>query len=206
MCNTNTEVVYPFHCKIEAVFGLVSILFHCIYSLIEKPTIKKTQCPQICTDFGAIISSHAIPWSVLWQDWPLRVSCSLELTQSSTHFPFFCWRRGGEWEERCRKLLGPLSNHRPLAVPWFACPVPVPTGSWNGFSSLVPVFPQVVPGELKCTATTQCCASTNKGIAQPLLEQSHTKLSQAKSLPWDVPTFRVRPHSWALQHSHITDC
>lgn len=89
-------------------------------------------------------------------------------------------------------MLGPLSNHTTLAVPGFACHVPVPAGWGSGFSSLLPIFPQVKPGELQSTSTAQRCAFNSTEIAQPLPEQNHTGLSQAKAPAWDIPTFLLR--------------
>lgn len=111
MRNTNTEIEYPFNLKIKTVFGLVSIVFHCIYSQTEEPTIKQTQWLWSNNTFLSPSLKCVITRLTPKCEWLPRSDTKLYT------LPIFFHRRRGEWEERCRIWLGPLSNHSPLALP-----------------------------------------------------------------------------------------
>lgn len=174
--------MYHLHCKIKTVFGLVSILFHCIY---RRSNHKNGSVP---SDPHWLQSNE-----IFLSPFPLTTEGEL-LLRTDTKFytlPIFLLKEKGEWEESvggCWVLYQITALLLCHSLPPSASPHRV----GKCLFLVVTCFPRVAPDELKRTATAQCCAFTNAEIAQPLHEQKHIKLSQVKALPWDVPAFFLR--------------
>ena len=70
--------------------------------------------------------------------WVAPLNC-----HKTTHLQLYYWRGRGDWEGRETEVAATfIKSHYPCSAQFLSTACPVPTGSWSGFSSLLPIFPQ----------------------------------------------------------------
>lgn len=174
MRNTNTEIEYPFNLKIKTVFGLVSIVFHCIYSQTEEPTIKQTQWLWSNNTFLSPSLKCVITRLTPKCEWLPRTDTKLYT------LPIFSTGEGGN--ERRGVGYGWALYQITAPLLCLLCATPHGMGKWLFLSA--PCFPS------GCARWAQM-HSNNSLLCFD--QRGHCSTSSCSrpgpSLSWDVPTF-----------------